>query len=505
MLARTMIALAATLLLACSGAAPMQEPTQKPAKEVVVKEGQRLIEPYRGQESLEERILKAAVIARVELASHRIVGAPWGDRYAPAVEFTFDVLEYLKGTGTTTLTAFAYGHYDGRGYLKDTPAEALEYTWMLGEYRDVRWDDRQAIVFLEQPVAGGAYVIGKIGWRKDSRSVEVLNTLTVSDDERQAWLPESTPRGDSKSGVTGSSPEQHFFLEDPGATTTAAASSATPTISKTSLKAMIVEIEGAITSDAYRECLIGRQFWIRVGQEQMRQRGYFGITDRPSLDSGSPADTQVSYPLETYSGRENYTIKAEWLIGKDKDLFITRNGYLHTNRPLPQGEYHIFFNWTTVEIPDCGPHPKEILEYHRILVTVTAPAGTLAESFFDPYASSTAIVGTTTVGTISWQSGTVTADLTRDVTGHVLDFIDLDGTTTLSLPVSNATTTGRGRAGLVGEQAAVEGGRQADAEDQEVGVCRVGGRLLGAKAPGPGGASCSVRGPCAWPRRGCRP
>ncbi len=93
---------------------------------------------------------------------------------------------------------------------------------------------------------------------------------------------------------------------------------------------------------------------------------------------------------------------------------------------------------------DCPPYPKEALEYDAMLVTVTAPAGTLAESFFDPYASSTAIVGTTTVGTISWQSGEVTADLTRSVTGHALDFIDLKGTTTLSLTASNATTTPAG-------------------------------------------------------------
>ena len=471
MLTRALIALASALLLACGGCGLVQEPTQRPVEEEavptqepveeevvkeVVKGSQRLIEPYRGQESLEERILKAAIIARVELHSHEFVAAHYirtrngsvVDPYAPAVEFTFNVLEYLKGTGTTTLTAFAYGHYDGNDYLKGTPAEALEYIWMLGEYRDVRWDDRQAVVFLEQPVAGGPYVIGKIGWRRDRESlgVEVLNTLTVSDDERQVWLPATNPPGAQRSRET---TEQRFFLEDPGATTTVSAprgaarspSSTTPTISKTSLKAMIAEIEDGITSDAYRECLIGRQFWIRVAQEQVRQRGDFGITDKPSLDSGSPADTEVSYPLETYSGREGYTIEAEWLVGRDKDLFITRNGYIYTNRPLPQREYQVFFNWTTVEIPDCGPHPKEILEYHRILVTVTAPAGTLAESFFDPYADGAAVTGTTTVGAISWQSSRVTADLTVDATGHALDFIGLDGTTTLSLIVADATET----------------------------------------------------------------
>ena len=49
------------------------------------------------------------------------------------------------------------------------------------------------------------------------------------------------------------------------------------------------------------------------------------------------------------------------------------------------------------------------------------------------------VTGTTTVGTISWQSGTVAADLTVDVTGYALDFIGLDGTTAVSLIVADAT------------------------------------------------------------------
>ena len=90
---------------------------------------------------------------------------------------------------------------------------------------------------------------------------------------------------------------------------------------------------------------------------------------------------------------------------------------------------------------DCPPYSKESLERHRMLITVKPPAGTLAESFFDPYADGAAVTGTTTVGAISWQSSRVTADLDIDVTGHALDFIGLDGTTTLSLIVADAAET----------------------------------------------------------------
>ena len=71
-----------------------------------------------------------------------------------------------------------------------------------------------------------------------------------------------------------------------------------------------------------------------------------------------------------------------------------------------------------------------------------APPDTLAESFFDPATSSAAFVGTTTVGTISWEANTVTADLTLLIADNArLDFIGRDGTMTLSLPVANATST----------------------------------------------------------------
>ena len=77
-----------------------------------------------------------------------------------------------------------------------------------------------------------------------------------------------------------------------------------------------------------------------------------------------------------------------------------------------------------------------------VVITVTAPAGTLAESFFDPATSSAAVVGTTTVGAISWEASRVTADLTLTVpTAATLDFIALDGTVALSLAVANATST----------------------------------------------------------------
>ena len=438
MLTRALIALTAMLLLACGGSGPTQEPAPTPepvqeeiVKEVVkelVKDSQLLVLPFDGRETLEERILSSAIISRVEMASHRIVGARYisfskvlTDLYAPAIEFTFDVLEYLKGTGGATVTALAYGENMYGTHFADTPEEAKENSWMLGEYRDTRWDDRQAVVFLEQPVAGGPYLLGRIGWRSTDRDVEVTNTVTVSDDERQSWLPATNPPGAQRSGDT---TEQRFFLEDPGATTTVSAprgaarspSSTAPTISKSLLKAKIAELESGITSDAYRKCVLGKHRAVRYSRHLLETRGFSGHTAKYDLDSGAPANTEAIYAYR-HSSRSD-SIETEWLVGPDKDLFTTRQERIYANRPLPQGEYQVFYNWTPAGWVECPPYPKEYLEYDGILVTVTAPVGTLAESFFDPYADGSAVTGTTTVGTIKWQAGNVEATLTRNVTGQ---------------------------------------------------------------------------------------
>ena len=90
---------------------------------------------------------------------------------------------------------------------------------------------------------------------------------------------------------------------------------------------------------------------------------------------------------------------------------------------------------------ECGMHELSLREREFIVdVTVTSPAGTLAESFFDPYADGGAVTGTSTIGTISWEGGKVKASATDipELPDLYLDFIGLDGTTTLSLVVDDA-------------------------------------------------------------------
>ena len=113
---------------------------------------------------LEERIFSSNLIARVKFRSATTTGMavyervrhptemirPTG-RYKPGLELTFDALEYLKGTGASTITALA-PETDGRRY--DTVAEAKARAGYLIDFRDKRWDDREAIVFMDKSERG---------------------------------------------------------------------------------------------------------------------------------------------------------------------------------------------------------------------------------------------------------------------------------------------------------------------------------------------------------------
>ena len=113
-------------------------------------------------------------------------------------------------------------------------------------------------------------------------------------------------------------------------------------------------------------------------------------------------------------------------------------GDVSTGRPLPAGEYRAFMRTRGPEGVMCDA-PALVMQSWEHIITVTAPEGTLSEAFYDPVADGGATAATTTVGTIRYETNTVKAALTPTVTNHILDFIALDGSVTLSLDVSDAT------------------------------------------------------------------
>ena len=170
-----------------------------------------------------------------------------------------------------------------------------------------------------------------------------------------------------------------------------------------------------------------------------------------------------------------------WLEGKDKDLFVAQavdsepkdwwgNGVINsviysrelsTARPLPAGEYRFYFEALPAERVICSGHVESEKNTREWFVTVTAPEGTLHEAFFDPVLdTSTSAVGadatsdvlkpsafsgsggsTTTISRLEWKSGAVKMNVSPHTAldGQVLDFIELDGTVSLSLDAADAT------------------------------------------------------------------
>ena len=105
---------------------------------------------YDGPTSLEERILASPVIARVRLDSATSTTESGtifdgSTKYMVLWEFSFSVLEYLKGSGPDGIVAVwdAFPIFASRQEAEDALSAIVAA-------RDTQWDDREAIVFLHR-------------------------------------------------------------------------------------------------------------------------------------------------------------------------------------------------------------------------------------------------------------------------------------------------------------------------------------------------------------------
>ena len=151
------------------------------------------------------------------------------------------------------------------------------------------------------------------------------------------------------------------------------------------------------------------------------------------------------------------------LLDNDADLFTpTTEGppYVQTNRPLVAGVYRFFYGWVPQVAIICNGEPEEELKRQEVFVTVSAPEGTVHEAFFDPIATGNATgyfntgdalsdadftVGTddtaVSIQSLKHQGNVVTLKLSpyHNLAGLTLDFLALNGSTSLTLATSGAT------------------------------------------------------------------
>ena len=430
-----------------------------------------------GLASIEEEIVQADVIARVSLdsvATEVVSVTEEATGYAPALLFTFDVHEYMKGTGGDEVvgvspTAEAF----------DTADEARSHLSRYSSERDSRWDGREAIVFLRDYASLRAsqgetprYFLGYLDLGRDG--------YTVASPVYKRWLPQAS-NSEMKTTARSSQAqgEKHFLRDDPARPAAprssgggGQSSGGPSTIALGALKAQVSAIGAQIAagdgSDAFRKCVYGA-YW---GSRLIEAGHGWAISHDANMVSGSAGGYKVG-GREGY-GVGEYTYGEHWMEGDDKDLFrvttrdlVPRRWYVPetsppdgtsyladvvTVRPLPAGVYSVRAHAIRGDLLWCGVITDVQRAYgDEYTVTAEALSGISHEAFFDP-AGLTAGVGAnatsgvlkpTTFGSnvldrIEWESGALKVNLTGSHVGKHLDFLDVDGELALTLEVDDA-------------------------------------------------------------------
>ena len=431
-----------------------------------------------GRVSLEERILRADVIVKARLQSSKgiveLVRASRSElKYGGLIEFTFTVHEYIQGSGPTTITVVA-----PESGLFDTQQEAEDFHLPKVLYRhNPRWDDRNAILFLEHssyivPSTDRAerFFLANLG---PSDAIIHEDSYSVASLTEKLWLP-------AVMWPDGSGPGEETFLldapfHDPRAIVLNAPISEeeAPKITLSEFKSKVAALQAELnagTTDEYKLCVyekysrqryyLHRLEWMPSISPGWTYKGT-GLGPSPSsrFASGQPAGTIVQENANPNYDPQPGRIDRNWIDSHDADLFYVRSPdtehRITAVRPLPKGEYKFFFNGQVGRALLCDGYADRYL----ITVTVTATENTRHEMFFDPVIVGSAVSanasngvlepasfsdangGSATIHRISYDSGAVTMTISpvKALAGHILDFIALDGSVSLSLNIDEAT------------------------------------------------------------------
>ena len=428
---------------------------------------------YDGLIPMEELLTTADAVARVEFKSARqtleeiqLTGpdGPPISVYLNAIEITFTVHEYLMGSGATELKALIYNK-DGHRY---TRAEVEALNENLLPLRDTQWDDRQAIVFLRS-----GWVVSTVNdpnryWMAAFHTAGE-DGYSVSSRWARTWLPDASAPVQGASGAVET--EQRFLVGLSGAEQGASrqVGQQGQTMTLTEINALVTKIQNELNASSapnYVKCVRDKYYSARFDQWYKNDAGAsYHLKHRKEIASGAPAGTVV------YVTEEARVLPAERLpppsdinkvivyLGQDAELFAkVWPPASATARPLPQGTYRFYFvgqpEWATL----CNATSDIAKTRHEVVVTVTTPEGTLHEAFFDPVTIGTGVGADSSNGVIKpagfsvdgtstsitglkYDDDSVVLTLSPHVSlsGHKVEFIELDGLVGLSLEVSSAT------------------------------------------------------------------
>ena len=280
---------------------------------------------YDGLDSMEETILVADVIARVSLVSKRTDVVQVDDTtWYPVLEFRFRVHEYLKGAGGNEIGGLVYM------WLREaTEANARTAAAQMPAAHDSRWDNREAIVFLETerifkrqvlPLGPDQHWFGPIregGW---------VYGISVSSPHSKLWLPEVA----KSAGTRTTDPSEKLFLTDDPLgpenvygrrVATRNPDSPLPTIALGTLKTRIAALEAEANAGGtaeYRVCI--EQGYARLRYNAFKLiNGPTGWRSDFTIPSGLPAGTIID-DLEGFGTRDVNAPVVWEFIGLDREL-----------------------------------------------------------------------------------------------------------------------------------------------------------------------------------------
>ena len=492
----------AAMLMACSGPAPEEVPWPEFTGDASVENFLIVSPDLFPLNSIEVNVLESAVIVRASLLSKTGVVRSWLDSHpddrtgVPAtfwmalLKVRFRVHEYLKGSGPNEIVALT-----AHTTIYETEAAAQATAAILPAAHNSQWDDREAILLLFSPEYNANshpvsledgefwFTTGKSTFIYDDERQLVGDGYTLATMASKRWLPQLLTG--STSGRARSSTEKRFLLDVPSTSTSASTGRSVsvvetgPTITVAEMKDLITRLEAKAIAGGtpeYRTCVeMSYRMRDAFRHDVARNGGKPLKLHTVSISSGLPAGTVV-YAHKTHARYTDPPEKATgWTEGPDAELFalndlddfvrglpnIRYTRQVVTARPLPVGDYEVQPRWGWLGLELCNGYPKvfEGLEVIDLTVTQDSPH-VLHEALFDPVAigdavgadGSNGVLGpnafslngaTTTITSLNWENNAVTlgASPTSTLADYAFDFIDVTGTTTLSLSSDNASTT----------------------------------------------------------------
>ena len=398
--------------------------------------------------------------------------------YRPMQVLTFRAVQYLQGTGPTIFTvevldtrSSIYNEGDlYEGYLSSDDA-MTEARQLIAE-RNTTWDDRPGVLFLQGPLSSAASSTDTSGEASGASGESSSKNYGFAlfnfwsdgdfaysvDTDARAWLPASEASSGGVGGQSGTAGNSEYITDG--------AKSPPPVKTLTELKTRIAAIAAERAagdgSEAYETCL-----YHKFRRDRAIRAGWTPAVFDLTIDSGMPSGTHLHQvdSLKTYDDPYNIYTQS----GADAEMFQTiitdddedgSNGYYFdeaTARPLPQGEYTANFHQQIGKDVICNHNPTDS-NFIIYTVTVTAPAGTLHEAFFDPVTIGTAVGADATNGvlkptaftvgetatqmtSLKWENNQASLTLSphASLSHYALVFIELDGSVSLTLLGTDAT------------------------------------------------------------------